>query len=72
MAKDVNVVQLLENLVLPQGMFNVVDFDSVFPGLVQLVDFAGNEFKLLKIKGLVDLGEASLSNQGEDLVPVLE
>ena len=70
--EDIDMVQGLENLILSQGMFDVVRSDVVFPSLVYLVDFAGDVFQLLEVKGFVDLREASLSYKREGLVSVLE
>ena len=72
MLHHASVVQLLVDLVFPEGMLYVVIFHLVIPTVVEVVDLAGNLAAVLQIEGLVHLREASLAQDGEDQVPIIE
>ena len=48
-----SVCQFLVDLVLAECMLNVVIFDLVGPGIVKMMDFAGNFVTVFQIKGFV-------------------
>lgn len=55
------VVQVLVNLVLSDGVLDVVVLDLLGPAVVEVVDLAGHLAAVLQIEGLVDLGVPALA-----------
>lgn len=55
------IVELFVNLILAQRMLYVVILDLVTPTVVKLMNFTGNLAAIFKVKGLVDLWEATFA-----------
>ena len=66
------VRQLFMDLVLAQRMLDVVVLDLVTPAVIEVVDLAGDLATILQVKRLVHLREATLAEDGQDEVLVVE
>ena len=69
---DSPVVQILVDLVLPYCMLDVIVLDLLRPAVVEVVDFAGDLPTVFEVEGFVDLGEASLAQNGQDEVLIVQ
>lgn len=71
MPDHASVRQLFMDLVLAQRMLDVVVLDLITPTVVEVVDLASDLTAILQVKSLVDLGEATLAQDGQDQILVV-
>ena len=63
---DAPMAQLLVDLILTQRMLYIVIFYLIAPAIIEVVDFTGDFTTVFEVKGLVDFGETTFAEDGQN------